>query len=169
MPSSAQNSIRHRVGLRPATMPVDEPFLRELYFSTREDLYGLFSDPAQMQGLLSMQYTAQALSYDRQFPEARHEIVLLDDQPVGRMIVDLNDDAMWIVDIALLPNSRNQGIGTILLNRRLAECSDRRVPCFLQVLGTNPARSLYERSGFVIQSDDGVRLLMKWAPQDNDR
>ena len=69
-----------------------------------------------------------------------------------------------MVDIALLPPSRNAGIGTALRRDLLAEAAVAHQPVRLHVEQCNPALRLYERLGFVPIADKGVYLLMEWAP-----
>jgi len=88
----------------------------------------------------------------------------VDGAPAGRMLVAGGPEEIRLVDLALLPEHRNGGIGTALLRRLLAEGAARTVPVRLHVERSNPARRLYERLGFVPVADDGVHLLMAWNP-----
>ncbi|HEX4204209.1 MAG TPA: GNAT family N-acetyltransferase [Ktedonobacteraceae bacterium] len=76
--------------------------------------------------------------------------------------------------IAVLPDSRGQGIGTQLLNHLLEAASQVYLAVVLSVRKSNPARSLYERIGFEIV--DTVRnrvgsesfvMLMRFENQRN--
>lgn len=145
-------------------MPDDDAFLQELYFTTRDDLDGIFPDEEQKRQLLLIQYKGQTLTYANQFPDASHDVIELDGEPVGRLMVSRQRDAVQCVDISLRPEMRNIGIGTIVLRDLLAESTSRGLPCVLQVLKANPARHLYERLGFTIEGDDGMRFFMKWTP-----
>ena len=64
-------------------------------------------------------------------------------------------------DIELVPEVRNQGIGTAVLRAvlMLAEQEGRAVE--LLVLKHNPAQRLYARLGFRVIADDGARLAMR--------
>jgi ribosomal protein S18 acetylase RimI-like enzyme len=156
-------TIENRISRRPVIMPDDEIFLQDLYLASRDDLQGLFTDNEQMRQLLLMQYRAQALTYSGQFPSAEHEVILLDAEPVGRVMVDSGPEVMRLVDISLLPGSRNIGIGTEIMKQLLAECGANGLPCELSVLRTNPAQHLYERLGFKFIGEDETRLHMRWS------
>jgi len=69
-----------------------------------------------------------------------------------------------MVDIALLPPSRNAGIGTALRRDLLAEAAIAHQPVRIHVEKFNPALRLYERLGFAPIEDKGVYLFMEWAP-----
>src|SRR5215218_5918637 len=154
-------SIEERVSLRPVIMPDDEEFLRELYLKSREDLAGLPISGDALRQLLLMQYAAQNKGYIQQFPNSSRDIIELDGRPVGRLIVDRQPTQFECVDISLLPQHRNSGIGTEVLKSLLDECASAEKSCVLQVLGTNPAVRLYQRMGFRIIEENGTHFRMK--------
>ena len=166
--SHAKKAIDERVTIRPVIDPEDESFLQELYSSTRDDLRYLSADENQARQLMTMQYLAQKRSYGQQFPNASHEIILLDGKAIGRMIVDRTSDAICLVDLAVLTDERGLGIGTIILDRLIEESSSRNVPIELSVLKTNRAQRLYDRLGFKIYDDDGVRLHMRRSTDESN-
>jgi GNAT superfamily N-acetyltransferase len=162
MMSDPDRSIADRVTLRPAAVPDDEDFLRELYFDTRDDLDGMFADEDLKRNLLLMQHRGQIQTYARQFPDASNHVVELDGEPIGRLMVDRQPGSIRCIDISLIPEKRGNGIGSFLLKNLLDECAEKGVPCTLHVLITNPARRLYERLGFRVEEDDGTRFFMRW-------
>ena len=160
-------ALQDRITYR-AAGPEDEPFLMELYFSTRDDLAGLFTDQAQLRQMLRFQYDGQRTTYSQMYPEASHDIVLLDEKPVGRFLVDRRRDSILGVDLALVPAARGLGIGTLVLKRVMNECSDRRVPFVFHVLKTNPAKRLYERLGCCVAGEDPTHFYMEWKAKENE-
>lgn len=65
------------------------------------------------------------------------------------------------LSIALVDEARNQGVGTVLIERLLglaAEQGTRRVS--LSVDARSPARQLYQRLGFVAADEDGTSITM---------
>ncbi len=66
----------------------------------------------------------------------------------GRLLVNEESSAMHLIDIALLEDYRNRGIGTHLLNELKRECDSRQMTLRLHVLAVSPARGLYRRMGF---------------------
>lgn len=142
--------------LAPATRPAtgtDEEFLRALFVSSRPfDASGLAAVP----GLLEMQYAARERSYASAYPSTRDEIVLVDDEPVGRLLTASTATGQHVVDVALVPQHRGHGLGTALLSRLLDEG-----PVTLEVDVTNPARRLYERLGFTTVSTTDTDLTLQ--------
>jgi ribosomal protein S18 acetylase RimI-like enzyme len=153
---------KRSVALRAVT-PDDEPFLFEVFAATRLDEFR-FLEEQQKQSLIRMQYNAQRFQYDEGFPQAESRIILLDDRPVGRMLVDESEREFVLVDIALLPQHRKSGIGTQLLKELLNRAVVARKPIRLHVLKSNPALRLYERLGFSRVADESMYLEMVFEP-----
>ena len=63
---------------------------------------------------------------------------------------------------ALLPEYRNQGIGTLLLRQLQEEANRGRKPLRLQIIRFNRAVNLLERLGFVRTSETGTHFQMEW-------
>ena len=152
------------VTLRPIT-PDDETFLYRLYASTRkEELAPLDWQEAQKETFLRMQFTAQHTFYTEQFPQAAFQLLVLGDEPIGRLYVDHRPDEIRILDIALLPAYRNRGIGTRLIVEILDRGAAAGLPVRMHVEQYNPALRLYHRLGFRRIDDSGIHLLIEWSP-----
>lgn len=152
------------VTLRPIT-PEDDGFLYRIYASTREDELAVVDwDDGQKKEFLEMQFTAQHAFYMEQFPQAEFRIILLDEEPIGRLYVDRREDEIRIIDIALLAEHRNKGIGSTFLNDILSEGQQEGLPVRIHVEQNNPALRLYERLGFQKIGENGIYYLMEWSP-----
>jgi len=68
------------------------------------------------------------------------------------------------VDISLLPEYRNRGIGSNLLKEIMSEGAQAGLPVTIHVEMFNPALRLYDRLGFHRIADHGVYYLMEWSP-----
>ena len=136
-----------------------------LYASTRDDLTGIAGwNQPQLDALLRMQFDAQRVQYNRQYPQASFQIVLLDGTTVGRLYVNYTPEEVRLIDISLLPDVRGHGIGRSLLERVIAEADRLGAPVTLHVAVRNPARRLYERLGFCALTEDGVNIFMQRLP-----
>ena len=112
--------------LRPVR-PEDESFLYEVYASTRLDELALTGwTEQQKKEFLQMQFGAQHRYYHEQFPEAEFHIILIQNLPIGRLYVDRRSDEIRIIDIALLPEYRNAGIGSMFLHNLMEEAEQSR-------------------------------------------
>jgi predicted acetyltransferase len=159
------SSIRERISFRPVIMPDDEKFLQDLYAETREDLTAIISDGSQLRQLLLMQYRGQKSTYTAEFPNARDQIVMLDGEPVGRLLLDHRQDSIHGVDIAILRAVRNLGVGSAVLVGLFEECSKKGIRFTLSVMKNNPAIRLYERLGCRIDGDNVTHFSMTWSPK----
>lgn len=151
------------LALRPAA-DGDRDLLLRVYGSTRADELALVDWPdEQKRAFVEMQFSAQDSYYREHYPSAAFDVVELGGAPVGRLYVDRRPGEIRIMDIALLPEHRNAGVGTTLLRRLSAEAaaSSRKLSIHVEVF--NPARRLYARLGFVPVVDRGVHLLMEWG------
>ena len=150
------------VGLRPATSD-DEPFLLQLFAGTRSDELAHMSEN-QREAFVAMQFKAQSRQYVVRYPHAHHSIILWNDTPIGRLLLDRGERELTLVDITLLPTHRGAGIGTHLLKDLLREAAAVRKPVRLKVWYSSPAKELYQRLGFSAVNDDGVYCEMWWKP-----
>lgn len=131
--------------LRPAT-PDDDAWQLAIYASTRADELALTGwPPAQREAFVHQQHRAQQLHYRQHFPRSACQLIVVADAVAGRLWTDPRDAGLHILDIAVLPAWRGQGLGTRCL-LALAAGGQR---LSIQVEIHNPARRLYERLGFV--------------------
>jgi ribosomal protein S18 acetylase RimI-like enzyme len=151
------------VALRPIA-PGDQAFLSRVYAGTRTDELALVDwDEGQKAAFLAMQFAAQHRYYQEHYADADFAVILAGFRPVGRLYVARWPDEIRIVDIALLPEHRNAGIGTSLLKQLQAEAAQAGKPLRIHVERFNPALRLYERLGFRQIDDRGVYWLMEWS------
>ena len=150
--------------LRPITAG-DEEFLYLVYASTREEeLARVDWDEAQKTAFLRMQFAAQHQYYQENYLDTTWDVILVDQQPAGRLYVARWPEEIRIVDIALLPQYRNAGVGTTLLQELQVEAVQAGKPLRIHVEQFNPALGLYRRLGFRVIEDRGVYFLMEWTP-----
>jgi ribosomal protein S18 acetylase RimI-like enzyme len=143
--------------------PDDQPFLFELYVSTRADEMAVVPwSETQKEAFLKMQFLAQHNHYQSHYPAASYEIILSDDRPVGRLYVARLDQEFQIIDITLLPAERNKGLGTSIIEDLMAEAAKTGKSLQIYVENFNPSLLLFERLGFSRVEEEGVYFLMEW-------
>lgn len=146
-------------------LPEDVVFLARLYGDTRRREVSAWGWPAEQQAwFLQMQFDAQRRSYLSSFPDALDRIVLREDIPIGRVLTNHASSSMRLIDIALIEEQRQQGIGTYLLRNLIQECQELDCPLRLQVAQGNPAMRLYQRLGFEQTGGDAMYITMEWLP-----
>jgi ribosomal protein S18 acetylase RimI-like enzyme len=152
------------LSLRPAE-PADEAFLRALYAGVRAGELAAVAWSAQdQQAFLAMQFDARERHYAAEFPEADDRIVEFGGERAGRLAVNRDPGGILIVDLALLPAYRGQGVGTALIRLLLDEGLLTSKSVRLHVELSNPARRLYERLGFRTIAESPPYLLMECNP-----
>ncbi len=144
----------------------DEPFLLEVYKSTRPEITELGWEAAQQEAFFKMQFNGQQRSYEMQYPEAAHQVILFKDEEVGRLITFITEHETRLADVALLPQYRNLGIGALLVKELCAEAARMNLPVRLQVSKFNPAIRLYERLGFYRIGESTTHFQMEWQRRD---
>jgi ribosomal protein S18 acetylase RimI-like enzyme len=139
----------------------DRELLYRVYASTRaEELAAVPWDEAEKDAFLRAQFDAQDTWYREHYSRARFDVVEVGGEPVGRLYVHRGADEIRIVDIALLPEHRGNGVGTALLRELLAEADAAGKRVTIHVERLNPALRLYERLGFEVAEDKGVYLFL---------
>ena len=156
---------RNRVSFRPVSEQ-DDDFLFYVYATAREDELALTGwDATQKELFLKMQFIAQKQSYGAEYPDAEHNLIVLDTStPIGRIVLKRSDVEFRLVDITILPEHRNKGIGTGLIREFVDEANVCRVPVRLHVLKHNRAISLYSRLGFKQIEDSGTHYFKERRP-----
>jgi GNAT superfamily N-acetyltransferase len=153
------------VTLRPVE-PGDEPFLERVYGSTRvEELDSVPWSDEQKATFVHHQFTAQSAHYAEHYKGMSADVVLIDGEPAGRLLVARWAEEIRIVDITLLPEFRGTGTGSGLLGELIAEARPAGKRLSIHVEISNPAMRLYERLGFRPAGEAGVYLLMALDPQ----
>jgi GNAT superfamily N-acetyltransferase len=153
------------ISLRDVTADDDE-FLVCVYASTRQDELAMTGwSAAQCDAFIRMQFNAQQLHYRTHYPDGVHRIILLDTEAVGRVYWANRKDEMHFIDILLLPEYRNRGIGTPILKRLLEQAAAEGKPARIYVESFNPSLRLFERLGFACVKADGYLLLLEWRAE----
>jgi ribosomal protein S18 acetylase RimI-like enzyme len=142
----------------------DQLFLLEVYASTRAQEMALvpWSDE-QRAAFVRSQFDAQHSYYQAQFPDASYQVIMIDGERAGRVYVLRESEAIRILDITLLPQHRNNGIGSSLIREVLAEADETGKAVSIWVENFNPSLKLFERLGFVRIQEDGFNWLMEYS------
>ena len=111
------------------------------------------------------QYQMRRNHYSIHFPGSSPEVVCINDQSAGAVWVYRSDNDLRIVDIAMLPEYRNQGIGSAILRGLCREGDAKGKPIRLTVFRENTAAfRLYTRLGFQIENESATDLFLKRSP-----
>ena len=151
------------VSVRPVS-DADQEFLIGVYAGTRAaELAQVNWDDSQKDAFLRWQYEMQKQEYSARYPDARYDLILVDGVPAGRIWVGADDTQIRLLDIAVIPEFQNRGVGTHLLRQLMDEAARDNKPLrhMVFVLNENAYR-FYERLGFKTIEDVGGYLHMGW-------
>ena len=152
------------ITLRTVTVE-DEAFLLNLYgWSRAAELAMTPWTPEQREAFVRMQFAAQDSFYRKEYPDAEFNVILRDGEPVGRLYVRRETDLIRIMDIIVLPDFRNLGVGAELINNLLEEAVETERPVQIFVETFNPSLAFFQKRGFSVLSEEGINLLLEWRP-----
>lgn len=159
-----------RVALRPVRSS-DEPFLLCVYAGTRaEELAAVPWTPEQKAAFVAQQFAAQSAHYSQHYAGMSADVILVEDEPAGRLLVTRWAAEIRIVDISILPEVRGRGVGGVLLRQLLDEAAAVGKRLSVHVERENRAVGLYQRLGFrpVGEQHGVVYRRMEWDPFSRD-
>lgn len=91
------------------------------------------------------------------FEPADTRIIVVDGADVGSVAIRPDGDACWLEHFYIATSYQGRGVGSRILAMVLADSELYR----LNVLQRSPARALYERHGFVVETQDDVDVFMR--------
>lgn len=168
MPATALPAVPTALAARGVTLrhreAGDAAFLRDVYVAYRwEEMQATgWPEPVRL-AFLHDQYRLQDLHYNTHYDGAACGVIEASGRPAGRLYLLERDRDLRIVDIALMPEFRGQGIGGGLIaavQQQARGLGANRVS--IHVEQTNPALRLYERLGFRKVELRGVYHLLEW-------
>jgi ribosomal protein S18 acetylase RimI-like enzyme len=153
------------VRLRPA-QPSDAQFLFDLFRAHHIGMLRLGGLPDPMiENLLAMQYRSRTQSYRDRFPGARWSVIESAGVAIGELIAHDEADAIYVVDIALLPERQGRGIGSALIRSVIAAGAARGGVRAMVLLNNDISLKMFRRLGFVEGGHDGgARVELRWRP-----
>lgn len=142
----------------------DNLFLAELFYSTKTFFYELGLPAGIAQSMLEQQYRLQQVAYQEQYPNAITYILFYQRQAVGKVMIDINEHRVHLVDFIMVSTMRGRGLGSAVLEAVKLEATQRQLPVHLCVERENTqAKKLYLRHGFKLESCSDTHESMQWT------
>jgi ribosomal protein S18 acetylase RimI-like enzyme len=143
----------------------DQAFIDDLYATTREDLQALGCEASALTQLIRMQQQLQTMGYQQMYPQATYWLLTQHTQPIGRLVINQTPSEIRLVDWALVPQARGQGVGLLLLHKLQEMASQEACALHLSVRKDNSAaHRLYYRAGFSTWREDALFEHRQWLP-----
>jgi ribosomal protein S18 acetylase RimI-like enzyme len=148
----------------------DEPFLSRLFYLAQLETlkYANLNDSERDQ-LIALVYAGFQRDYAMIAAALDDRLVLLDQEPIGRMIIIQSGSEIRLADLLILSQYRNRGIGSALISQLQTESVISKRPLRLRVVKHSPSVRLYRRLGFYLVEDAGVQWSLEWTASGRDR
>lgn len=145
--------------------PNQMDFLRQLYCVSRdfEMIHYPWSEEEKRR-FLEWQFELQHHHYQEHYKNGDFDIIYWNHKKIGRIYVHRQSHDIRLMDITLLREHRNRGIGTCLVTELLEEGRNKGARVSLHVEPHNPALRLYQRLGFEVGKTEGPYYYMEWKP-----
>lgn len=146
----------------------DSSFASRLYASTRQEELAQTGWPDSFKvKFLEDQFRLQQAHYCKYYAGASAGVVEVSGVSAGRLHILQTTGELRIIDIAFLPEYRNRGYGSALIQALFEQAllSDSKVSIHVET--NNPARNLYHRLGFRVVGQPDPREIyqfMEWIP-----
>jgi ribosomal protein S18 acetylase RimI-like enzyme len=139
----------------------DEPFLLELYASTRAAEMALapFWSAEQKLLFLQSQFAAQDRYYRERYPNASFHLIELDGRRAGRLYLAELADEIRIIDLAFLPALFDPGIFVALIEEILQKAERAAKPARIYLENGDPQTEIFVRLGFRKIGEHGIYFL----------
>ena len=97
------------------------------------------------------------------------KIVTIEEQRIG-LLKSYQDDINWhIVQIQIIPEFQNKGIGTELVLGIIQKAKHQQKNVMLSVLKSNPVKKLYDKFGFCVTAEEDNNFIMYFKHKANTR
>jgi ribosomal protein S18 acetylase RimI-like enzyme len=151
----------------PQTCPVaagEDAALFQLFAVIRTEELAMDGWDSTLRDLvLRQQFHAWRMGHRTQYPAASELLILLEDRPVGWIVVDRSAPTWRCIDIAIAPEFRRRKIASRILRTLQEEAAAARSAISLMVLHSNAgARTLYDGLGFRPSGGTDTHCYMEW-------
>lgn len=145
------SGLADKIELRPAT-PADFDMAWRLYLVTMKPLTA---------ELMTWDENKQSTGFAEQWKLQDVQIITVEGRGIGWLQAAETPSEIFLQQLFVSPDYQGQGIGSKVLQTLLKSWVRTGKPIVLTVLKNNPARRLYERHGFVVVAEVGVKLQMR--------
>ena len=117
----------------------------------------------QKQHFINMQFDAQRYHYQTYYDNAEFQIIEQNRRSIGRLYVDRMPDQIRVMDLTLIPERRNKGIGSRLIRAVQSQAKALGLPVTLHAEKLGSEVEFYKQLGFEIVGEKEEHFFMKWV------
>jgi ribosomal protein S18 acetylase RimI-like enzyme len=152
--------------LRPCT-EADDAFVYDVFCTTWEHEVAALPNQNLAQHVLRIQHIAQERRFESRYPSHQRYVVMEDGERAGRLYVHESDTVMHVIDLTLMPQFRDRGIGTRVFRDLFAHAALEGQSISLRVARRNErATDFYTSLGFHLVTVDDLDNYFDWTPQE---
>jgi len=142
----------------------DNDLLFQIFIASRIDLMLGITDWEQQDAFMRFQFNTQLDQYRKNYEGACFDVIVIEGNVIGNMYTVQTNAEIHLIDISLLSDQRNQGIGRALIQDLLDQSAQIQKHVTLHVQQGNPAIHLYRRMGFFVTGEQDIYTRMEWQP-----
>lgn len=163
MGSNSDNYLENIVSLTPVQSG-HKDFLLKLFKECRPDLSLIDNlNEKQKNDFMIKQFTIEQDQLSKMYPNAEFNIVMFNEEPIGRFYIYYDKEIDRIIEIGLLGGYRSKGIGGNIVRRVIEKAIEKKKTVSLQVAWFNQeAYRFYEKLGFKMVENNGIAYEMKY-------
>ena len=130
--------------------------LLQLFRECRPDLELMGNiDEKQKDAIIFQQFTIEQDQLRKMYPNAEFNIVMFNEEPIGRFYIYYGEEFHHIIEIGLLESYRGLGIGKAIMSAAISNAVQKGKKIYLQVAWFNQnAYLFYEKLGFRVIEDN---------------
>jgi GNAT superfamily N-acetyltransferase len=111
--------------------------------------------------LLGIQYAGRHAQWSVQWPHAEGYVIEVDSVPVGRLLLNRTEALWWVVDLAVLPHRRGEGIGGQVVADLVRQAGMIGARLGLKLERDSEAREFFERRGLKVVGEDEEQVILQ--------
>lgn len=165
MKSIADNYREKVISFCPITLD-HKDFLLQLFKECRPDLAFIDGiNEKQKDAIIFQQFAIEQEQLNKMYPNAEFNIVMLNEETIGRFYVYHGKESDHIIEIGLLESYRGLGIGKKIMDKAIENAVEKKKTVSLQVAWFNRnAYLFYEKLGFNLIEDKIIFQKMEYTP-----
>ena len=148
-----------------ACTEADDAFLYDVFSTTWESEVAALPNQNLAQHVLRIQHIAQERRFASRHPRLERYVVVAAGENAGRLYISQSDALLEVVDLTLMPQFRDDGMGTRIFHDLCTHAAREDLTISLRVERRNErATMLFTELGFDLVTVDDLDNHFEWTP-----